>query len=217
MHGLPILGISAFCILFIYFAKKENRERQFVLGFCLSLLPFIAMLARIFMEVYEGNFSLDDDLPLHLCRLASLVMPVFFILKNEVWLRRMYFIILAGCLQAVITPELTYYHPHYSFWIYWIMHAVLIWLPIYVVLVLNVVPAWIDLKEAYVATILYMLATLLINFALSSNYFYTRHKPPSASLLDVMGPWPWYMLTGAIIALVLFMIFYIPFYRKAKI
>lgn len=216
MHALPILGISLFCLMYLYFARNKEKDQQFILGFYLSLLPFAAMVSRIVMEFYEGNFSLDDDLPLHLCRLASLVMPVFFLLKNEVWLKRMYFIILAGCLQAVITPELSFYHPHYSFWIYWIMHAVLIWLPVYVVAIMNVVPEWKDMKEAYAVTILYMFATLVINFALNSNYFYTRHKPPSASLLDHMGPWPWYLVSGAAIALVLFLLFFIPIYRKAK-
>ena len=40
-----------------------------------------------------------------------------------------------------------------------------------------------------VATIVFV-----INCALGTNYGYLNGKPSSASLLDLMGQWPWYLL-----------------------
>jgi uncharacterized membrane protein YwaF len=59
-----------------------------------------------------------------------------------------------------------------------------------------------------------------VNTALDSNYFWIRGKPPVPSLLDYMGPWPWYIMWSEFLALGHFIIAYSPFYflnkRKQK-
>ena len=40
--------------------------------------------------------------------------------------------------------------------------------------------------------------------ATGGNYMFLRRKPVGGSLLDVMGPWPWYIPAAAALGLVLF-------------
>ena len=45
--------------------------------------------------------------------------------------------------------------------------------------------------------------TLTFNSIAGTNYGFLNRKPGTASLLDVLGPWPWYLLTaGTLVAAV---------------
>ena len=42
--------------------------------------------------------------------------------------------------------------------------------------------------------------------ASGGNYMFLRRKPVHGSLLDVMGPWPWYILAAAALGLAIFLL-----------
>ena len=47
-----------------------------------------------------------------------------------------------------------------------------------------------------------------------TDYMFLRSKPPTASALDLLGPWPWYILACEPVALGCFLLLWLPF-RKA--
>jgi hypothetical integral membrane protein (TIGR02206 family) len=46
--------------------------------------------------------------------------------------------------------------------------------------------------------------------AFKADYMFLREKPPAASLLDFLGPWPVYIAGGFAVALVLFWLLWLP-------
>ena len=50
-----------------------------------------------------------------------------------------------------------------------------------------------------------------VNFLTGGNYMFLARKPETASLLDVLGPYPWYLLSLEAVALLLFLVLYLPF------
>jgi hypothetical integral membrane protein (TIGR02206 family) len=55
-------------------------------------------------------------------------------------------------------------------------------------------PNWRSYRLTLAATVAWAAVVLAINRILGTNYGYLNSKPSGASLLDVMGGWPWYML-----------------------
>ena len=53
-------------------------------------------------------------------------------------------------------------------------------------------------------TVAYAAFVGLVDALTGANYLYLRSKPAAPTLLDVMGPWPWYVLAAGLVALVLF-------------
>jgi uncharacterized membrane protein YwaF len=52
--------------------------------------------------------------------------------------------------------------------------------------------------------------------AFDGNYMFLREPPPTGSLLDLMGPWPWYIVSAAALAIVLFWLLDRPFAGRAE-
>jgi uncharacterized membrane protein YwaF len=57
----------------------------------------------------------------------------------------------------------------------------------------------------------YALLVAAVDFLANENFLYLRRKPSQPSLLDVMGPWPWYILAADALAFVIFWALMLPF------
>src|SRR5438128_440019 len=51
----------------------------------------------------------------------------------------------------------------------------------------------------------------LIDLVTGGNYMYLRRVPAGGSLLSLMGPWPWYIVVGAAVALFVLAVLDAPF------
>ena len=217
MHWYPILIVSIFMISSILIARYWLDERWKVLfGTALAVIPALCVLSRIMFTSIEGTFTIQEELPFHLCRLLAFILPFVIYYKNKKWFGITYFFTVVGTLQALLTPDLPQAAPHYSYASYWILHGVLIYLPIYCIVVFGFKIEKKDFINAVIAGNIYLVFTLIINYILGSNYFYTSHKPPSASLLDFLGPWPWYILTVELLTIFLFVLAWMPFWFGKK-
>lgn len=213
---LIVVGIYVLVILWLFLGWKnptEKSKRDF--RHLLAAILFIWEAGWHAWNIAFGTWSAQEHLPLHLCSVMVWLSIIMLLTKSYRIYEFAYFIGIAGAMQAFLTPEAGQYGLwHFRAMQTLIVHGTLIVAPIFLTLKEGFRPTWKSFLRVVVGVNIYMVIVYFINLALGSNYLFIMHKPPSASLLDVLGPWPWYNLTTEGIGLVIFFLLYLPWIIK---
>jgi hypothetical integral membrane protein (TIGR02206 family) len=91
-----------------------------------------------------------------------------------------------------------------------VSHDLVILAALFLVIGLALRPRPGAVRRIYLLTLAFAVVVGLIDLVTGGNYMYLR-VPAPGSLLQVMGPWPWYIATGAVLTLLVLAILYAPF------
>jgi hypothetical integral membrane protein (TIGR02206 family) len=75
-------------------------------------------------------------------------------------------------------------------------------------------PDWRSYRLAVVVTVAWAAVTFTFNRFAGTNYGFLNRKPSTASLLDVLGPWPWYVFVAATLVVVVWALMTWPWQRN---
>jgi len=190
---------------------RWNKEQQWRYGLIFTVVLYAVQLFKTFIRIYLGNFDASTDLPLELCNIIPLIMLIGLWMRSRLVLSIIFFWIMAGTIQANITPTLLNTFPHYEWIRYWLIHTGLPIMAIYTFYVLGFRYTFRDIVRSALAMNIVAAVVYLINIALDSNYMYLVAKPPPGTIYDVLGPWPWYIVSLEVALLIFFSIAYLPF------
>ncbi len=167
-------------------------------------------------SVSQGPWSPATDLPLPLCDMAAVVAAIACWWPLPVLIELTYFWGLAGTLQAVITPDLSSPFPHIEFFQYLIGHLAIVIAAVWLVVGLRQTPRPYAIPRVYIITAAYTALVGMVDWATGADYMFLRSPPSSFTLLQVLGPWPWYIFSAAGVAVVLLVILDAPFWRGRR-
>jgi hypothetical integral membrane protein (TIGR02206 family) len=177
--------------------RGRAAEQRFRRAFSVAVLAVTVPL-----HVYEltpGDWDLGSSLPLQLCDVAWLLAAVA--LWTRVWwaVAYTYYVGLSIVSQGVVTPSLGQDYPDPRFFGFWGMHLLVVWAALYLTWGLGLRPTWRSYWFAVSLTACWAVAAYVFNAIAGTNYGYLNRKPESASLLDALGPWPWYVVAEVFI------------------
>jgi len=183
--GLVVLGRSRRAA-----GSGSGFDRAFAVAIVVVTVP-----SQLY-QLSPWDFSLSTSLPLALCDFAWLVAAWALWTHHRVATALIYYWGLTLTTQAIITPSLGEGFPDPRFFMFWSMHFLIVWSAVYLAFGLGLGPDW----RGYVATLAVTLgwAVLAYTFDVVAdvNYGYLVRKPASASLLDLLGPWPVYVVAS---------------------
>jgi len=90
-----------------------------------------------------------------------------------------------------------------------------VWSAIYLTFGLGLGPGWREYRVTLAVTVGWAVLAYAVDVAFGVNYGYLVRKPSSASLLDLFGPWPVYLVVSLGILLTVWALMTWPWVRTA--
>ena len=164
----------------------------------------------------EG-FRFPEGLPLQLCDLTVWLTVFTLIALHQAIFEFTFFAGLSGAAVALIWPDLWAPLCSYPSIYFFAAHGLIV--------ASMIALAWSGALRPKPGCILRSMVVLnvytafvgLFNTWYHTNYMYLCEKPEGPSLLDRMGPWPWYIVSGELVALALFALLWLPFWAGGRV
>jgi hypothetical integral membrane protein (TIGR02206 family) len=209
--GLLVVAAVVLCVA----ARRAPGRWVDTVAAVIAMALVISELSWQPYVLSKHAWSLGASLPVQLCDVAGFVAAAALVWRQLLLVEVAYFWGLGGTVQAVLTPDLKDQHfPSFPYLQFYVTHDLVILAALFLVIGLALHPRPGAVRRIYVLTLGFALVVGLIDLVTGGNYMYLRQIPAGGSLLNVMGPWPWYIAAGAVLTLVALVILDAPFRRS---
>lgn len=215
---LAVFAVGVVALILIGRRQTEPQARLF--GRVMALLILAVFITALVYKLIRPD--IQTSVPLQLCDLAELAAAY------ALWSQRHWAFVLTyywGLLlssQALLTPDIGTPQegapdfPHHLFVTFFALHLLVVWAAVYLTWGRRMRPNWRDYRFAIAAALTWMAATFAFNMIAGTNYGYLNRKPATASMLDVMGPWPAYLLVEIAIVVIAWALMTWPWERMRR-
>jgi len=216
-HFGMLFLLTGIAMVLIRKGRKSSLLQNRNIAIVIAGITFSCEIIETIVLLALGRYDYHIDLPLFLCDISALILPFVLYNRNRKWLGILYFWTLAGTLQALLTPELKEGFPSLEYFRYFTMHGGIVIAILFSMIMFSIRITWRDLINAVLYAQVYLVCIHLFNQMLDSNYGYTIQKPAGPTVLDYFGPWPWYILAGEGLMIVLFLLLWLPFLLSKRV
>jgi hypothetical integral membrane protein (TIGR02206 family) len=218
-HVAVLVVTAVLCVAVPVAARAHPGHWTRVAARALAAVLLVWFAAYHLIVALQGSYALDFDLPLHLTDAVTVIAALALWHPRMLLFELTYFWGLTASLQAVLTPSLGAddRFPSFSYWHYFITHSGVVLAAVFLAFGLGLTARPRAVPRMFLATVTWATIAAAGNLLTGGNYMFLTERPETASLLDAFGPWPWYILGAAVLALVLFSALDLPFQRRRAI
>ena len=211
-YWVVIAVFATVAVLLVWLGRRQSEAQARRLGRALAVLTAVIYGAALIYSLFPP--SIGGSVPLRLTDLAT-VAAAYALWSQAHWAFALtYYWGLVLSTQALISPVLASPDfPHHEFLAFWGIHLLVVWAAIYLTWGRQMRPRWRSYRIAVLVTALWAAATVTFNTIAGTNYGFLNRKPTTATLLDVLGPWPLYLLTATTLILIVWAMMMWPWER----
>jgi len=202
-HGIGIAMAAAIAVAIVLFRKplrshRANRNVKYA-------LVAVLVSSEISLQAWYGiteNWGIYS-LPLQLCSVMVWLSAIVLLTGNRKLYDVTFFLGILGALQALLTPNLDAGYPEFRYFHFFIAHGAIIGASLFLTVIEGYRPTTKSVFRALGWLHVIAIPAAIANAATGSNFMFLARKPNTASLLDLLAPWPWYLLQLEGVALAL--------------
>lgn len=210
LAAVPAIG----AVLALAHRKTPAAARTIRLGLAAMLVFNVILFYGWRIETHVLSFP--NGLPLELCDLSMFLTILSLFTLKPLFFDLAYFWALAGSGMALLTPNLTDPFPSFGSVEFFITHGLTVSAVLYLLWSGQARPRRWSVARAMIGINVVALFDGPFDYFFGTDYFFLRAKPVNPSLLDYLGPWPLYIVCTEGVALILFLLVYLPVRRATR-
>lgn len=200
-HISTLLVITTLAVCLFLF------RQTFFTRYILAAVLLIGEAGYQIGTLIAGTWSVRASLPLQVSDVSALLAAVMLLTRSRRLFAILYFVAIGSAVQALVTPDLGASFPQLHFLQFFATHGATVLACLYMVAVERARPSYRSLWWAVLWLNGYAAVIFVVNRLLDANYLYLMKKP-GVSVLNWLGPWPWYLLWVEVLVLVEFHVLY---------
>ena len=201
------------CILLVFLGFFTEKKATFAKIVAIVVLG-VKIAELLFRHHYYGE-TVAQLLPLHLCPIVIILSIFMMFFHSEVLFQPVYFWSI-GAFFAILMPDIRDGMSNFASQSFFITHFFILFSTAYAFVHFRFRPTKAGFLCSFLLLVTLAFIMYFVNNKLGTNFLYVNHPPVTKSLMDFMGPWPYYIfsLAGIDIAISFFM--YLPFRKNKK-
>ncbi len=212
-HVSALLVLAAVVLLLVRLRRQGHAAHALLAERALGTLLLALWPLSVITHFALGTLDRQHALPLHYCDVAAISGGLALWTRRPALCDVAYFFGLAGTLQGLITPSLQADFPDARFFFFFLWHGGVVAASLHLVLGLRHRPRAGAPVRMTLLTAAYAVLVSLLNALLGTNYGFVCDPPPVPSLIDYLGPWPWYVPALLALGAVFYTLLDLPFWR----
>lgn len=197
------------------FSEKLQPNRYIEKIFALSLLT-VDLCYHIWL-ITTDRWALSHSLPLELSSLSLLITILLLWTGDKRLIDFVFFAGIGGAIQALLTPVLDVGFPHFRYFHFFYIHGGIILTALYFLWYKDYRPTFKGVVKTMIILNVLLPFIFVVNKLTEGNYMFLREKPSSGSLLDFLGPYPWYILSLEFVAFTIFTVLWLISRKRTSV
>jgi hypothetical integral membrane protein (TIGR02206 family) len=194
-------GIAAVAVLAVVFFRRVRPAAWPV------RIAIVALLVAFELQrFFTVHVAFPNRMPFYLCNVSTWAAVLACLTLRPLAVDFLYFNGLAATTMALIMPDQGTVWPASFF----LNHGGIILAASVLVFGRAVPIRRLYPLRAFGMILIYFFAAALFDWRFGTNYSFMMHKPSGPTLVDLLGPWPWYWLSVAVLDTVLIWLLWLP-------
>jgi hypothetical integral membrane protein (TIGR02206 family) len=215
---LIMIGLASAIIPILIAVPLTQQGRRNALLLWVTIIVLLEVSRQIW-ALSLGRYDFAEMLPLHLCGMQVILMPIMLKTNKREWRTFVYLTALIGAFAAILFNETIL--GKYPFWHFqtlqsFIIHGLIMMVPLYDIIWFKFRPSFKELPFAIIFMAYLGVQSFIINLITGGNYLFVSFAPKNTPLewVEAAVGTNLYIPVMSVIVLIIWSLLLVPFIRK---